>query len=85
MKQTSLLIECFIMLISIVSGEGVKCEAGEGIVPMFTSGTASQCSGISKITTAAECNATAAYNSKNKVDNNEGYGIQWRGATVPHG
>ena len=33
----------------------------------------SQCSGISKITTEAECKLAAEYNRKNNIDGNGGY------------
>ena len=61
---------------SIDSCVPLKCEPGEyegvyGSGAIFTSG--SQCSGISKITTEAECEAAAAYNSKNNIDKNGGY------------
>ena len=40
-----------------VSGHDVACKAGEALPSgaIFTSGSASQCSGISKITTEEEC------------------------------
>ncbi len=58
----------------------LQCEAGEGVTGIVgptdtrVSGLASQCSGISKITTAEECAAAAEYNSKNNIDKNEGFG-----------
>jgi hypothetical protein len=77
MKEVSVLITC-LLLISVVRGEDFNCEAGEVLLPnpnnIFTSGSASQCSGLSKITTEAECRAAAEYNRKNNIDNNEGYG-----------
>ena len=50
-------------------------EAGYAIQPtdIRTSGPASQCSGISKITTEAECKLAAEYNRKNNIDENRGY------------
>ena len=51
-----------LLLISAVSGEeDLTCQAGYGI-GIFTSGLASQCSGVSKITTEAECKLAAEYN-----------------------
>ena len=52
MKEISLYIIC-LLLISVVSGEDLTCKAGYGI-GIFTSGLASQCSGLSKVTTEAE-------------------------------
>ena len=49
MKEISLYIIC-LLLISVVSGEDFTCKPGYGI-GIFTSGLASQCSGLSKITT----------------------------------
>ena len=59
----------------VVSGNDLNCKAGEGVPSgkIFTSGDASQCSGISKITTEAECIAAAEYNRKNNIDKNRGY------------
>eukprot|EP00942_MAST-04A_sp_MAST-4A-sp1_P010341 g10341.t1 len=56
--------------------DALKCEAGEGVPSgaTFISGDASQCSGVSKITTEAECKLAAEYNSMNKIDKNNGYG-----------
>ena len=71
MKEVSVVIIC-LLLISVVRGEDLTCKPGEGIVPMFTSGLASQCSGLSKITTEAECKLAAEYNSKNNIDKNVG-------------
>jgi hypothetical protein len=48
------------------------CKPGYG-QSIFTSGSASQCSGVSKITTEAECRAAAEYNKKNNIDTNHGY------------
>ncbi len=69
-----LISQCMMML--FVNGEYISCEAGEGAAygKIFTSGDASQCSGLSKITTEAECELAAEYNSKNNIDKNEGYG-----------
>ena len=51
----------------------VTCEAGEGVSSgkIFTSGYASQCTGLSKITTREECIAAAEYNRKNNIDKNQ--------------
>jgi hypothetical protein len=64
------------MMILVVNGKDLTCKAGEGVPSgkIFTSGLASQCSGINKITTEAECKLAAEYNSKNNIDNNKGYG-----------
>ncbi len=74
MKQVRVLIICSLLL-SVVRGTDVTCKAGEGIPSgrIFTSGSASQCSGISKITTEAECKLAAEYNRKNGIDGNIGY------------
>ena len=66
MKEISLFIIC-LLLISVVRGEDFTCKAGYAIQPTYirTSGSASQCSGISKITTEAECKLAAEYNRKN--------------------
>ena len=85
MKQTILLIECLIMLISIVSGEGVTVKLAKVLYLCLHLALRRYRSGIQEITTEEECKAAAEYNSKNKVDNNEGYGIQWSGSTVPRG
>eukprot|EP00942_MAST-04A_sp_MAST-4A-sp1_P012105 g12105.t1 len=68
-----LLISQYMMILVVNGkrGKDVTCKAGEGIVPMFTSG--SQCSGVSKITTAAECKLAAEYNRKNNIHGNAGY------------
>ena len=78
-----IIVISFILLIHVAYG--LKCKAGEGIAPMFTSGLASQCSGLSKITTEAECNATAEYNRKNNIDKNWGYLAQTRESYFPYG
>ena len=78
MREISLYIVC-LLLISVVSGEeDLTCKAGYGMIPtdIRTSGLASQCSGISKITTAADCELAAEYNRKNNIDKNGGYGGQ---------
>jgi hypothetical protein len=59
------------MFISVIKGD-VTCKVGEGIIPMFTSGYASQCSGVSKITSWQECKLAAEYNRKNNIDKNGG-------------
>ncbi len=75
MKVVSVLITC-LLLISAVSCEDLTCKAGEGVAygKIFTSGLASQCSGVSKITTEAECKLAAEYNRKNNIDKNVRYG-----------
>jgi hypothetical protein len=72
MKQVGILLIC-LMLISVVRGMDFTCQAGYGSLLPFTSGDASQCSGVSKITTEAECRAAAEYNSKNNIDKNTRY------------
>ena len=58
--------------------DSTTCTAGEGMHTIggaiFTSGDASQCSGLSKITTAEECELAAEYNRRNNIDKNGGYG-----------
>ncbi len=58
-----------------VTGEDATCEPGEGdeVGKIFTTGLASQCRGLSKITTEAECELAAEYNSKNNIDDNTGF------------
>ena len=76
MREICLYIVC-LLLISVVSGEeDLTCKAGYGASSgkIFTSGYASQCGGISKITTEAECKLAAEYNRKNNIDKNGGYG-----------
>ena len=75
-------LQCVFM--PAVNGD-VTCKAGEGFVPMFTSGLASQCSGLSKITTEAECKLAANYNSKNNIDKNSGFGGRRSGSNTPPG
>ena len=71
-----LVLQC--VFISAVKGHDVACKVGESLLPnpnnIFTSGLASQCSGISKITTEAECKLAAEYNRKNNIDKNIGFG-----------
>ena len=71
MKEISLYIIC-LLLISAVSGEDLTCKHGYGMIPtdIRTSGLASQCSGVSKITTWQECKLAAEYNRKNNIDKN---------------
>ena len=80
-----LLLQC--MLMFAVNSEDLTCEAGYGIPSryIFTSGDSSQCSGPSKITTEAECQLAAEYNSKNNIDQNEGYGGEGSSAIIPPG
>ena len=72
-----LILFCFI-LVSYVDckQDDFTCEPGYGMIPtdIRTSGSASQCSGLSKITTEAECKLAAEYNRKNNIDKNGGYG-----------
>ena len=88
MKQVRVLIICLV-LISIVRGEDITCKPGEGESAIggkiFTSGDASQCSGISKITTEAECELAAEYNSKNNIDKNRGFGGRSSSSYYPPG
>eukprot|EP00942_MAST-04A_sp_MAST-4A-sp1_P002584 g2584.t1 len=74
MKQVRVFILCLVLL-STVRGEDITCKAGDGMIPtdIRTSGYASQCSGVSKITTAEECKLAAEYNRKNNIDKNGGY------------
>ena len=76
MEYISVFIIC-LLSISIVRGEeDLTCKVGYGMIPtdIRTSGLASQCSGVSKITTPAECKAAAEYNRKNNIDYNYGCG-----------
>ena len=87
MKEISLFVIC-LLLISIVSGEeDFTCKAGEGVPngKIFTSGLASQCSGLSKITTEAECKLAAEYNRKNNIDRNGGFGVRTVAIVSPPG
>eukprot|EP00942_MAST-04A_sp_MAST-4A-sp1_P003513 g3513.t1 len=74
MRLVNIVIICLIF-VSGVSCYGLTCKAGEHRPPtdIRTSGYASQCSGLSKITTEAECKLAAEYNSKNNIDENVGY------------
>jgi hypothetical protein len=73
------------MFLSAVNSD-VTCEAGEYPPYGFTSGPASQCSGLSKITTEAECKAAAEYNRKNNIDQNVGlYGGRLSDSDFPPG
>ena len=76
------LLQCVFM--SAVNGD-VTCKAGERASSILTSGSASQCSGISKITTEAECELAAEYNRKNNIDKNGGFGGRVSVSTVPPG
>eukprot|EP00942_MAST-04A_sp_MAST-4A-sp1_P010161 g10161.t1 len=75
------------MMILFVRGEDLTCKAGEGVPSgkIFTSGLASQCSGVSKITTEAECKLAAEYNRKNNIDKNGGYGSDRSWSWAPPG
>ena len=79
LKVLNILLIIFVsqyVLVLVVGGKDFTCEPGYGneAGKIFTSGYASQCSGISKITTEAECKAAAEYNRKNSIDKNVGYG-----------
>ena len=87
---------CFVTITTIViiivvatAPNDFTCKAGEGAPSgkIFTSGLASQCSGISKITTEAECKLAAEYNSKNNIDKNKGFGeaLSIPGCSYPPG
>ena len=66
------LLQCVFM--SAVNSEYPICKVGEALRSgaIFTSGLASQCSGLSKITTA-ECELASEYDSKNNIDKNVGF------------
>eukprot|EP00942_MAST-04A_sp_MAST-4A-sp1_P010806 g10806.t1 len=83
MKEISLFV-IWLLFISIVSGEDVTCKPGYGI-GTFSSGSASQVCGISKITTEAECKLAAEYNRKNNIDKNIGYGGRESYSSSPPG
>ena len=87
MKRRTLLTWICFLSIAIDSTNFVislKCKAGEHRPPtdIRTSGYASQCSGVSKITTEAECKLAAEYNSKNNIDKNVGFGSRYRSSRV---
>ena len=73
MREISLYIICLLLIPAVSGEEDITCQAGYGQA-IFTSGYASQCSGVSKITTEEECKLAAEYNSKNNIDKNGGYG-----------
>ena len=83
MKVVSVLIICLLLIFVVRGEEDLTCKPGYAIQPtdIRTSGYASQCSGLSKITTEAECELAAEYNSKNKIDKNVGYGGRASGCT----
>ena len=61
MKVLNILLVLFIsqyMMLLVAADKDLTCKAGEAVASgeIFTSGLASQCSGISKITTEAETN-----------------------------
>ena len=72
MKQVRVFILCLVLL-STVRGEDITCKPGYGTIPtdIRTSGYASQCSGLSKITTEAECKLAAEYNRKTNITNKD--------------
>ena len=79
MKVLNILLVLFVsqyIMLFVAADKDLTCKAGEAVASgeIFTSGLASQCSGISKITTEAECKLAAEYNSKNNIDKNDGYG-----------
>ena len=65
MKVLNILLVLFVsqyMMLLVAADKDLTCKAGERVIgsgKIFTSGLASQCSGLSKITTAAECKAAA--------------------------
>ncbi len=83
MKEVNVVIIC-LLLISVVRGEDATCEAGYAI-GILTVGNPSHCSGISKITTEAECAAAAEYNRKNNIDKNDGYEGRVKASSYPPG
>ena len=91
MKVLNILLVLFVsqyMMLLVAADKDLTCKAGERVIgsgKIFTSGLASQCSGLSKITTEAECKLAAEYNSKNNIDKNVGYGGGWSGSGVPPG
>jgi len=70
---------------SIASCVPLTCESGYGIKLTDIRVSGSQCSGISKMATEAECKLEAEYNSKNNIDKNRGYGGRWSGSKAPPG
>ena len=86
MKEVSVVIIC-LLLISVVRGEDVTCKPGEGVFDykFITSGPASQCSGLSKITTEAECKFAQEDNKKNEIDENKGFGGRVKWSNSPPG
>ena len=76
LKVLNILLIIFVsqyVLVLVVGGKDLKCKPGEGIwVPTDIRTSGSQCSGVSKITTEAECKLAAEYNSKNNIDINDG-------------
>jgi hypothetical protein len=76
-------------------GVDVKCacKAGDGfgVVDFFSSGFASQCTGVSKITTEEECRLAAVFNRKHNIVSddahriNKGYGGRKSVSWLPPG
>ena len=85
MKVVSVLIICLLLIFVVRGEEDLTCEAGEGMPPTDIRTSGSQCSGLSKITTEAECKLAAEYNSKNNIDKNEGYGGRESSSDYPPG
>eukprot|EP00942_MAST-04A_sp_MAST-4A-sp1_P001339 g1339.t1 len=83
----ALLIVSQYMVLYVVNGKDLTCKAGEGVPSgkIFTSGDASQCSGLSKITTWQECKLAAEYNRKNNIDKNVGFGGRLSWSDAPPG
>jgi hypothetical protein len=84
MKEVSVII-C-LLLLSVVSGKDLTCKAGEGVFDYTVYASGSQCTGLSKITTAEECKLAAEYNRKNNIDNNniKIFG-KWNNHQIPTG
>ena len=58
-----------LLFISVVRGEeDLTCKDGYGMIGTDIRRSGSQCSGLSKITTEAECKAAAEYNRENNID-----------------
>ena len=86
-RRTLLTLICFLS-IAIDSTNFVislKCKAGEHRPPTDIRTSGSQCSGLSKITTEAECKLAAEYNRKNNIDKNVGFVGRRSWSVVPPG
>ena len=85
MEYISVFIIC-LLSISIVRGEeDLTCKDGYGMIGTDIRRSGSQCSGLSKITTEAECKAAAEYNRKNNIDKSKGYQGRWSVSGAPPG